>query len=372
MAQALLTLRDVEVRYGDAAVLKIPELNVDRGEILAVIGPNGSGKSTLIRVMGRLQRPERGEVYFHGSNGSRRDALSVRRRIATVFQEPLLLNATVYENAALGLRLRRLDRRETAQRVRPWLERFGIEHLARRRARSLSGGEAQRTSLVRAMALDPELLLLDEPFSALDPPTREQLLLDLETVLRETGVTTVFVTHDRNEAFMLADRIAVLMHGEILQIGRAAQVFTRPADDKIAAFVGTDTRIHAIVEEAGGGTVQVRFDGGCAEVVGDFPRGERVILCLRPEDIALAPPGTEDFESGTRNHFLSKVIKLTPWGSHYRVAMEYGGINFIAFISRKSFLELRLCEGASVIASFQPSAVHVIRQTPHNLSKPSN
>jgi tungstate transport system ATP-binding protein len=365
MAEALLALRNVEVRYGSVAVLKVPALSVDRSEILAVIGPNGSGKSTLIRVMGLLQQPERGEVQFDGAKESRRDALSVRRRIATVFQEPLLLNATVYENATLGLKLRGFGRKSAAQRVQPWLERFGIEHLAQRRARSLSGGEAHRTSLVRALALDPELLLLDEPFSALDPLTRERLLLELQSVLRETAITTVFVTHDRNEAFMLADRIAVLMGGNILQIGSAAEVFTQPADDKVAEFVGIETRIPGIVEEAVDGAARVRISSASAEVAGSLGRGERVFLCLRPEDIALGRPGTEDLKPSAPNQFLGKVTKVTPWGSHYRVAVKHGSILFIAFITRRSFLELQVREGANVVASFEPSAAHVIRHRSH-------
>lgn len=361
MAQAILALRNVEVRYGDVAVLKVPALSVDRSEILAVIGPNGSGKSTLIRVMGLLQRPEHGEVQFDGGKESRRDPLSVRRRIATVLQEPLLLNATVYENAALGLNLRGFDRKSAARRVQPWLERFGIEHLAKRRVRSLSGGEAHRTSLVRALALDPELLLLDEPFSALDPPTRERLLLELQTVLRETAVTTIFVTHHQNEALMLADRVAVLIDGNILQVGSTAEVFTRPADDKVAEFIGIDNRIPGIVEKATDGAALVRGADLSAEVVGCFKTGERVLLCLRPDDIALDPIGA-DLKLSARNQYISEVTKITPWGTHYRVAVKHGSLLFIAFITRRSFLELQLREGVEVIVSFESSAVHVIRR----------
>ena len=146
--------------------------------------------------------------------------LSFRRRIATVFQEPLLLNASVYDNAALGLKLRNVDSREIERRLRPWLERLGISRLASRTVRTLSGGEAQRTSLARALVLDPELLLLDEPFSALDQPSRDVLLDDLQEILQGTGTTTVFVTHDRNEAFRVASRIGVMAGGELLQLGR--------------------------------------------------------------------------------------------------------------------------------------------------------
>ncbi|MFQ5657089.1 MAG: ABC transporter ATP-binding protein [Candidatus Methylomirabilales bacterium] len=362
MAQALLALEDILVQYGEVPILHIPSLAVQPGEVLAIIGPNGAGKSTLLRVMGLLEEPTKGKVYLQGHAVTRENALPLRRRMASVFQEPLLLNASVYENATLGLNLRGLDRRSTERRVRPWLDRLGIAHLVRRPARSVSGGEAQRTSLVRALALDPELLLLDEPFSALDPPTREGLLLDLETILRETGITTVFVTHDRNEAFMLGDRVAVLIAGQLLQAGPATQIFAQPVNEEVAQFVGVDTKIPAVVETVTAGLARVRFNGGGADVVGDFHPGERVLLCLRPEDITLSPPGGEDLKSSARNRLMGKVVKITPWGSHYRVAVDCGGSCLVAFITRPSFHDLNLREEDEVVASFKATAVHAIKR----------
>ncbi len=362
MAQALLTLQEILVRYGEVPILHIPSLAILPGEVLAIIGPNGSGKSTLLRVMGLLEQPTEGKVTFRGDGVTRENALPLRRRMATVFQEPLLLNTSVYENATLGLALRGQDRRSIERQVRPWLERLEISHLAQRPARSLSGGEAQRTSLVRALVLNPELLLLDEPFSALDPPTREGLILDLETILRETGITTVFVTHDRNEAFMLGHRVAILIAGKLLQVGSSTQIFVQPVNEEVAQFVGVDTKISGTVETITAGMVSVRFDGGSADVVGDFHHGEHVLLCLRPEDITLSPPGGEDLKSSARNRLLGKVIKITPWGSHYRVAVQCGGSRLMAFITRPSFLDLKLREGDETVASFKASAVHVIKR----------
>ena len=243
MAQALMTLLKLDgilVRYGDRTILEVRSLDIAPGEILAILGPNGAGKSTLLRVMGLLERPAEGKVFFRGVEPAPRERLAVRRRMATVFQEPLLLGASVYANVALGLKLRGLDRTSIAARVGPWLERLGIGHLAARSVRTLSGGEAQRASLARALVLEPELLLLDEPFSSLDGPTREELLADLSAILRDGGMTTVFVTHDRNEAAVLADRVGVLIGGRLLQLGPTAEVFARPKNEAVARFVGRE------------------------------------------------------------------------------------------------------------------------------------
>jgi tungstate transport system ATP-binding protein len=362
MAEALLELADIVVRRREAAILNLSYLSVSSAEVLAVIGPNGAGKSTLLGVIGLLEQPTEGKITFRGREVAEADRLELRRRMAMVFQEPLLLNATVYENATLGLKLRGFDRRSIERRAMPWLERLGISRLTKRKANSLSGGEAQRTSLARALSLDPELLLLDEPFSSLDPPTREALLLDLERILRETGVATVFVTHDRDEAGMLGDRIAVLIGGALLQVGAAPQVFAQPVNETVADFVGIETRIAGVVENTREGLARVGFNGGGAEVVGDFQVGERLLLCLRPEDITLSPPDGEDFRSSARNHLPARIVKITPWGFHYRVAIECGENRLVALITRPSFLELKLREEDRVTASFKATAVHVIKR----------
>ncbi len=187
------------VRRGKRVVLEIDALDLERGEILALVGPNGAGKSTLVTALALIERPAAGTIESDGEPVDwRRGALLARRRLAIVFQEPLLFDTTVFENVATGLKLRAISGKERTPRIEHWLDRLGIRDLAGRQARTLSGGEAQRASLARALVLEPELLLLDEPFAALDPPTRERLVDDLLPLLRETATTTVLVTHDRD------------------------------------------------------------------------------------------------------------------------------------------------------------------------------
>ncbi|HEU5315553.1 MAG TPA: ATP-binding cassette domain-containing protein [Chloroflexota bacterium] len=232
-----LEARDLCVRHGRRVALDVPELAVRPGEVLALLGPNGAGKSTLLRCLALLQRPTTGAVLFRGAALSWSDAVAYRRRTATLLQDPVLFDTTVYENVAAGLRLRGVPRAAERRRVGEWLDRLGIAHLCDRLARTLSGGEARRVSLARAMVLEPEALFLDEPCAGLDAPTRAGFVRQLVDLLDQRRVTTVFVTHDQAEARALADRVAVLVEGAIAQVGPAAGVLDGPAQPCVAAFL---------------------------------------------------------------------------------------------------------------------------------------
>lgn len=361
MAETLLALRHVLVRHGESTVLEIAMLDLQEGEILGIIGPNGAGKSTLLRVMGLLQQPTTGKVYFDGVEANRQNSLRLRRCMASVFQEPLLINASVFDNAALGLRLRGLRADAIDRQLLPWLERLGIADLASRPARSLSGGEAQRTSLARAFAFHPRLLLLDEPFSALDPPTRETLLLDLQTILRETGVAAVLVTHDRDEAIMLARRIGVLKAGRMLQLDSSREVFLRPASEAVAEIVGIENRIAGVVQSAAQEVATVRFNGGATQVSGSFEPGTRVILCIRPEDISVTRPDERHRSCAKKACLQAKIARVSQATIHDRLVLKCGDVVLVSFVDRASCHQLGLAEGDEVTACFSPQAVHVIK-----------
>jgi len=233
----MIQIHDLLIQRNGRDVLRIDSLDIQRGETLAVVGPNGAGKSTLLLALARLLKPSKGEITFNGNPLSRLNDLEYRRKVSFVFQDPLLLDMTVEQNIALGLKFRNTPKDEIHRQVWRWIKHLGIESLAKRRASQLSGGEAQRVSLARAFVLEPELLLLDEPFAALDPPTRAKLLEDLSALLAEDHRTAVFVTHNLNEAAKLSHRIAVIVNGMLRQVGTAKQIKSKPADETVKAFL---------------------------------------------------------------------------------------------------------------------------------------
>lgn len=358
MTEIILSVKDLLVMRNDQTVLQVRALDIQQGEVLAVIGPNGAGKSTLLLVLGHLLQPQQGEVYFHGKPFHQEDPLTYRRRIALVLQEPLLMHQSVFDNVASGLKFRGLPRTEVKRRTNEWLDRLDIIHLHKRMAHRLSGGEAQRTSLARAFALQPELLLLDEPFSALDAPTRSRLLQDLHALLSQTGITTVFITHDLDEALLLGDRVAVLLEGVLRQVGRPQDVFTAPSDAEVAAFVGVETVIAGLVEVCQNGQVIVAADGLHLEAVGDLPSGTQVLFCLRPEDITISLANDIPLSSA-RNHLHGRITRMTPSGPLVRVVIDCG-LPVVALITRGSAMDMKLEQGQPVTATFKATAVHLI------------
>ncbi|NJC95064.1 MAG: ABC transporter [Anaerolineales bacterium] len=233
----MIEIRDLLIKRGGRNTLEIDSLDIPRGETLTVVGPNGAGKSTLLLALAHLLKPARGDIRFDGKSVKQWSDLEYRRKISFVFQAPLLMDMTVEQNVALGLKFRGVSKEEIQERVGRWINVLGIESLSKRRASQLSGGEAQRVSLARAFVLEPELLLLDEPFVALDPPTHVKLLDDLSNILRQDHRTAVFVTHNLSEAARVGHRIAVVAGGVLRQVGTARQIKAHPADEIVQVFL---------------------------------------------------------------------------------------------------------------------------------------
>jgi tungstate transport system ATP-binding protein len=357
----LLEIRDLTVVRGGTRVLQIPAFTLHRNETVALIGPNGTGKSSFLLALAGLLPLESGEICF------RQQAIvpgfastEYRRKIAMVFQEPLLFDTTVFDNVAVGLKLRHLSSREIKERVNSCLERFRIAHLADRSARKLSGGEAQRTSLARAFATNPEIILLDEPFVALDPPARQALSDDLELVLRESGITAILTTHDQMDALRLADRMVVMHQGEIIQSGTPSSVHTQPANEFVATFVGMENIFTGTVKDADNGVFSVSVDGGTMEIMGDGAPQESVVICIRPEHVVITLSNPEATTS-TRNIYPCSVSKIIQLGLYTKVYLDCG-FSLVASITNQSLESLSLQTGSQVFASFKATAVHVFRK----------
>ncbi len=233
----MIEISNLLIQRNGRDALRVESLRVSRGETLAVVGPNGAGKSTLLLALARLLKPAKGEIRFHGKALDAWNELEYRRKIAFVFQDPLLMDMTVEQNIGLGLKFRGAEKTHIENQTARWSKRLGVDSLLARRANQLSGGEAQRVSLARAFVLDPELLLMDEPFSAVDPQTRAQLLKDLAGVLAQERRATIFVTHNLEEAAQMGDRVAVVIGGELKQAGMPSQIKEYPVDDAVEAFL---------------------------------------------------------------------------------------------------------------------------------------
>lgn len=354
----VLELRNIQVNRGGRTILEVDELQLNQGEVLAVIGPNGAGKSTLLSVMAGLVEPDIGEMRFQGKELNFRRNLSYRRRIGLVLQKPLLLSGSVMMNVTLGGRFRRISRSERNQSAYLWLARLGIAHLQDRPIGNLSGGEAQRVSLARAFAVNPQIVLLDEPFSALDMPTRTRLIEDFQTLLAETGMTTLFVTHDMNEALYLGHRVGVLLDGRIRQVDPPEQVFAAPADAAVASFVGIDTTITGRVMGEKDGHLVVGVGEYLLEAVGDVAVGRNVYFCLRPDDITLWSDDQLP-ASSARNRLSGIVSRIIPRGPQDLVVVDCG-FQIRVLITRTSANEMALEPGKMVILTFKASSVHLI------------
>jgi tungstate transport system ATP-binding protein len=354
--QPILEATDLSVTYSGRKVLDISSLQVAPNQVTAIIGPNGSGKTTLSLCLSLLLKPTLGYISFKGHKVPDGESLlQMRRHFAVVFQEPLLLNGTVMDNITLGLRLRGVKNEEIKKRADYWLERFGISRFSNRNARTLSGGEAQRTTLARAFALQPEVLFLDEPFAALDVPTRQSLFGDVFNILQETKCTTILVTHDRNEAQSLGHKILVLMNGTIVQSGTPKEIFSSPANEEIAKFVGVENILDGQVVSNKNCITDIDISGQIIEGVSNCLEG-KVYVCIRPEDITISRTKSS---TSARNVFEGKINSLISEGPLVRAKLDCG-FSLIALITRLSADELKLEIGTSIFASFKATAIHII------------
>ncbi len=327
------------------------------GLVTVLLGASGSGKSTILRCLAGLERPLEGRIECGGrvwfDAAARVCEPTRRRRLGYAFQEHALFpHLSVADNVGFGV-----PRRARAERVARLLARMRLEEHAARRPHEISGGQRQRVALARALAVEPALLLLDEPLSALDPSLRTELRADLRAAVRAAGVPTVLVTHDRAEAMALGDRVAVVVGGAVIQLGPTAEVFARPADLRVAAVVGTDCVLPARVAALRAGLAELHV--GTATLVAPAVDGlaEQAFVCIRAEDVLLLreTPGA----SSARNRLRAVVRALEPEGNLLRVRLDCG-FPLAAMVTRPAAEELGLVRDAVVWALVKASAVHIV------------
>jgi putative spermidine/putrescine transport system ATP-binding protein len=317
-----LGLEGLEKRFGEAAVTRGVSLSAERGEIVALLGPSGSGKTTVLRLVAGFEVPDAGRIRVEGEDVT--ELPPERRRFGMVFQHYALFpHMTVGENVAFGLRSRGAAAAEVRERVVETLALAGLSGFEDRRVTEISGGQQQRVALARALAPNPRVLLLDEPLSNLDPTLRERTRRELKRAIRKVGITTLFVTHEQEEAFELGDRVAVLHRGRLEQIGAPEALFERPATRFVATFIGRSSVLPAVWD--GGGA---RLEGSVrwpAEAGEPLAEGAKADLVVRPEALVLAAAPRPDGVAG-------KVVERRYAGrsAYYRVATGAGEVEVLA------------------------------------------
>ena len=309
---ATVELRELRRVFGDVVALDGIELAIESGEFLSLLGPSGCGKTTALRLVAGFDRPTSGRVFLGGKDVT--DVGPNRRGIGMVFQAySLFPNMTAEGNVAFGLKVRKQPRDSRGRRVAELLELVGLADAAKRYPHQLSGGMQQRVALARALAIEPEVLLLDEPLSALDAKVRVQLRDEIRRIQTRLGITTIYVTHDQEEALSISDRVAVLSRGHIEQIAPPAEIYGAPATPFVAEFVGTMNRLEATIADGDRGEVEHGGTRVAVDAARGRRRGEPVLLLVRPETVELsaAVVDGEDLVGEVLSHtFLGAVTRI--------------------------------------------------------------
>lgn len=325
----MLDVRDIHKAYGELPALRGVSLRADAGAIVALLGPSGCGKTTLLRIIAGLEQADRGEIWFERQRID--DLPSYQRDFGLMFQDYALFpHLDVAANVAFGLRMHGLERAAIAARVAEMLELVGLRGYERRRVYELSGGERQRVALARSLAPRPRLLMLDEPLAALDRTLRERLLDELRLILRQVGVTGLYVTHDQGEAFAIADWLVLMHAGQIEQQGPPEQVYHQPESRFAAQFFGLANLLPASVRSVHAGIITLDTAVGelAADAVGmGVANGEHLTVVVRPEAAMVAEAPT----SGA-NHLAGKVIDRSFRGSTTRLTMQSQSGDRLTFV----------------------------------------
>ncbi len=358
MAAPLLKVENLKQIYSGSTILDIDSFELNSGEPTVIFGPNGSGKSTLLRLLALLERPSAGKIFYGESEVGPKNSLFFSREVALLLQRPIFFSSSVRENIIFGLKARKVEKSRIEEGLKEVALLFKLESLLSKRPHELSGGQAQRVNLARAFILKPKLLLLDEPFSALDAAIREELISSLKRAITKTSQTTLFVTHHREEAALLAKRMVVMLDGKIVQDGGVDEVFTKPAGLEVAKLIGIETILHGRIEERLGELAKVIVDGGSFIVDVSGAPGNEVTLFIRPEDVFIAK---ERVSSSIRNWFEGEIVEVNSLGRLFLLTLN-SGFHLKAMVTGLAREELGLDVGAKVWAGVKSSSIHAVKE----------
>ncbi|UCE15690.1 MAG: ABC transporter ATP-binding protein [Candidatus Bathyarchaeota archaeon] len=350
----IIKLEDVTKNYADATALDHVSLKVKQGEIFTIAGPNGSGKTTMLRIMALIDTPTSGEVHFNSVKIGEENRSQIRSKCTMVFQKTALFNTTVYKNIAYGLKLRRFSKKEIDERVKDVLDLVKLNGYEKRLAKKLSGGEQQRISLARALVLDTELLLLDEPTANLDPKNMSIIEETVSRVNRERKNTVVMATHNLFQAETITKRAALLLGGKIVEVGTAQEIFRTPSRH-LASFARLENVFSGVSRSLKEGTSLIDVGDG-VEIEAALRKSGKISVFVRPEDIILS---RKPISSSARNVFKGRIVEVSDLKSVVKLRVD-AGKQFVVQITKRSFNEMQLNVRSEVFLTFKASSVHVI------------
>jgi putative spermidine/putrescine transport system ATP-binding protein len=350
-----LELQQLRKTFGHVVAVDSLDLEIDRGELVSLVGPSGCGKTTTLRMVAGLQEADRGRILLEGRDVTREPAN--QRGMGVVFQSYALFpNMTAAENIAYGLDVRKRSKADVKRKVAELVELIQIGDGAARYPHQLSGGQQQRVALARALAIEPPVLLLDEPLSALDAAVRLTLRLEIRRIQRSLGIATMYITHDQEEALSISDRVAVMRDGLVEQLGTPETIYTKPANAYVAGFVGTSNRLSVSVTGADG--TQVEWQGRPIRVAPDpqFQRGSSAILVVRPERIQVRPASDGTDTGG----WPGRIAERTFLGSVTRFTIRVGDEILLADVPGEASAEVRLDLDDPITITFEPGSGRLI------------
>ena len=349
----LISFNHVSHNFG-AFKLKDITFHVDDGEYFVIIGPTGAGKTLILEIIAGFYNPSEGNITLNDQN-----ALTLppeNRNIGFVYQDYALFpHMTVQENISFGLEMQGLSSAEIERKVFQTMETLKISKLNTRYPINLSGGEMQRVALARALVVEPKILLLDEPLSALDTRTREALRRELKRLHEIKGITTIHVTHDQNDALLPGDRIAVIIDGEMVQIGSPLEVYNEPTSLKVAEFTRVENILEGEIKKYQDGVATIGIKNYSLKVSSHIREGH-VYVVIRPEDIILSKV---PLESSAQNMLECTITEVSPFGLVYHIRVDKG---FSSVVTKQSIENLELAKGSQIYASFKATAAHIIRK----------